>query len=246
MDGGLASRLRPSLQESVLIDSRRQQRADTPESVRIAPVDDALSGDGFHKAKTTYQHLKTVTPRFTPFLALQIQLAILRYEQAVPAGIPPALRWSVPVSGYGNSTVPVLAADSLWKTNKRDRLDAALAVLAGIPPVDSPEVAINQLACVLDRVEAIALERARKNGGEPTLIDPKPLRLTEPVLETVNGQSVWVSYGIRHVTLFNQVGAVQVQCLPNQPDTRDYQKRAARAGFVLWEKSGANAKAFWG
>lgn len=224
----------------MLIASQRGWKLPKKGLKRITPVEDALAGDEFAKAKTTYEHLKTVTPVFTPQLTAQIQMAIQPYESNIPA----AERW-LPNSSSAYSSFTHNRSTSDWKTNKEARLKIALQFMHQLPPADTQQEAINQLACVLHTVENLALERARSASAGSLYLDPKPLRLTEPVQEMVQGQPIQVSYGIRHVTLFHPHGGIQVQCLPEHLQGVDYRKRAATGQVVIFDKPGLRGEPFW-
>lgn len=223
----------------LLITTRRNQKQSRPGMFQVCPVDDALSGDGFHKGKTTYEHLKTVTPVLNPELKQAIQQYLADYERETGMRIPPACRKRVMPPNNSASTIP-----PCWETNKQTRLKAGLCVFNRLHPASQAKEAINQLACVLAllETETASLLHLIPEGFS---LAPTPLRLTEPVQETVNGKSILVSYGIRHVSLFNQHGAVQIQCLPEHLRGADYQQRAALPGVIILNKAGADRQAFW-
>jgi|GEM_PF-3163813 len=236
-------------QDTVFIEQRRGKKISSQQAMQVAPVEDALAEDEFQKGKTSYQHLKTVTPSFTPLLREQIHTAIQRYKDLTGQPIPAPTRWLTREPAE-NRTILGKALPPEWKSNKVERLKAALWVMAQLPPAASDTEAINQLACVLQSVESTALEQALETQVElspPILsIDPKALKLTEPVLETVQGQPLKVSYGIQHVTLFSRNGAIQVQCLPAHLRGVDYRTRASvQPDAVLFDKVGADSQPIW-
>lgn len=199
----------------------------------LAAVQDALQGDEFRRNRNPYQVLKTVTPVFTEELTQWIEAAILRYEaQANAPRIPPAYR-------YSKAGLP-----EPWHTNKHERLAAILWIFSQLPPVQSQTEAINQMACVIHQVELLAQKRYQ---ASPRLYlpDPRPMRLPEPLPETVEQQRILVSYGTRHVTLFKADGAVQIQGLPERPEKVDYLTRAKIPGLVLLTKPGILNSVFW-
>lgn len=239
-------------QDTVLIEQQRSRKSSKSHTTRVLPVDDALAGDEFRKGKTQYQHLKTITPVFTGALKRQIQAELLRYTHTTGRSIPPAIRWLVHPTQTCLTPITLTTSNTLshWKTNKPARLEVALWIMAHLPPATSGTEAMNQLACVLQCVESVALDnaQARIHSGNPNPIhiDPKPLKLTETVAETIQGQPLQVSYGIQHVTLFSQNGAVQVQCLPEHLRGVDYQKRATTSPhIVLLNKPGARGLTLW-
>lgn len=222
----------------LMITTRRNRRGARPMDGKVSPIKDALSGDGFHKAKTAYEHLKTVTPVFTPSLKEAIAQCILAYERETGHLIPPAYRKRIVRDLAGQTAQPQ------WQTNKQERLKAALWIFDRLAAASSAPEAVNQMACVLAMLETYAANRLQLIP-EGFSLDPTPLRLTEPVQETVKGIPILVSYGIRHVSLFNRQGAVQIQCLPEHLRGADYQQRSQIPGVVILHKADAAGQSFW-
>jgi hypothetical protein len=139
----------------------------------------------------------------------------------------------------------------LWRTRKpsstkRERLQAVLWILARLPAAANDRDAINQVACVLDRVDALAWQRTSGSGAvRENDISIHGLRLPEPQPEAVDGRPLRVSYGIRHVTLFNPTGALQVHCLSNASGAVNYACRAQVPGVVLLDKPDALGRTLW-
>lgn len=203
-----------------------------PKSPALTPTGDALQGDEFRRTRQPYESIKTVTPVFTEALTRRIEAEILRYEAETGRLIPPAYRFPKPEQ------------PETWMTNKPDRLAPILWVFSQMPPVGTSGEAINQMACVIHKVEAIA-QRRYKRIAHLYLPDPRAMRLTEALPETVQHQRILVSLGTRHVTLFKDNGAVQVQCLPERPEKIAYHTRAKCPGIVILTKPGHSDSAFW-
>ena len=222
----------------LMVTTRRNRGFARPVDAKISPIEDALSGDGFQKSKTSYEHLKTVVPVFTPSLKESIEQCLLAYERETGHLIPPAYRKRSINAQASQTTQP------RWQTNKQERLRAALWIFDRLPAASSATEAVNQMACVLAMLETYAANRLYMIPYGFSL-DPTPLRLTEPVQETVKGIPVLVSYGIRHVSLFSRQGAVQIQCLPEHMRGADYQQRSQIPGVVILHKTDAAGQSFW-
>jgi hypothetical protein len=201
-------------------------------SPALAPTGDALQGDEFRRTRQPYESIKTVTPVFCDGLTQSIAAEILRYEAETGRFIAPAYRFPNP------------DAPEAWVTNKPERLAPTLWIFAQLPPAAHADEAINQLACVIHQVEALA-QRRYKRISHLYLPDPRAMRLTEALPETVQQQRFLVSLGTRHVTLFRADGAVQVQCLPERPEKLAYPHRAKIPGLVLLTKPGIVDSEFW-
>jgi hypothetical protein len=212
--------------------SLRHQR-----SKRLFPVEDALKGDDFRKSKGVYEWLQAVTPVFDPALDAQIQMFLNRYEFETGLTILPAVLQQARKFQWRARRQP---------STKRERLQAVLWIAERLPTANNDREAINQMACVLDRVDALAWHRVPDSRiVRESDISVHGLRLPEPQPETVYGQPIRVSYGIRHVTLFNRHGAIQVQCLPKTSGVVDYVQRAQTPGVVLLDKPGADGQRLW-
>jgi hypothetical protein len=198
---------------------------------KLTATDDALQGDEFRRTRRPYETIKIVEPIFTEELESAIQQLLVRYESGV-GWIPPAYRFTSPEN------------PKRWKTNKRARLKPILWVLGELPSADTQKEAINQVACVIQKVEEIAHQRFQ-DVAHLYLPDPLPMRLPEPLPETAGGQKLLVSYGTRHVTLFKTDGGIQVQCTPREAQKLDYVRRANTPGIELLTKLGDSSSAFW-
>lgn len=199
---------------------------------RLEEVQDALQGDEFRRTRHPYEAIKLVTPLFNATLSDQIEAGILAYESRSGIRIPPAYRF------------PKIDAPETWGTNKAVRLEPILWIMERLPSSQSQEETINQLACVIQQVESIAQKRYHE-VSHLYLPDPLPMRLPEPLGETIGKHRVRVSYGTRHVTIFKEDGAIQVQCTPEQLEKLDYAKRAKNPGVVLLTKPGFFPTDFW-
>jgi hypothetical protein len=211
------------------------------QAIRLSPVEDALDGDGFRKSKGAYEWLCSVTPRFDPALDADIQWLLHRYELETGIAIPPAtyslgskqgwrLRWRMRKQG----------------STKRERLQAVLWIVERLPAAQSDHEAINQVACVLERVDALAWRRVPGLGSvRESDISIHGMRLPEPQPEAVLGHPIQASFGIRHVTLFSPTGAIQVQCLPENDGAVNYAQRARIPGIVLLDKPDAQGHTLW-
>jgi len=205
------------------------------EDMPLAETGDALQGDGFRRTRHPYESIKLVTPIFTEALQRQIDDEIVRYEAVSGHRIPPAYRF------------PKVDAPETWGTNKTARLEPILWVSRQLESPKSRQDSINQLACVIERVERIVRHRFQE-VSHLYLPDPLPIRLPEPLPETVRTpqgkRRVLVSYATRHVTIFREDGAVQVQATP-QLEKLNYLERAKNPDWVLLTKPGLSALAFW-
>ena len=199
---------------------------------RLEETQDALQGDEFRRTRNPYESIKLVTPVFNPTLSAQIKQEIIEYESQSITKIPPAYRF------------PKIDTPEAWGTNKALRLEPILWVMGRLPSSDSQKETINQLACVIQRVETIAQNRYHE-VSHLYLPDPLPMRLPEPLWETVGKPRVLVSYGTRHVTIFKEDGAIQVQCTPERLEKLNYAKRAKSPGVVLLTKPGLFPGDFW-
>ena len=203
----------------------------SPLTERVKP-EEALGEDEFQRAKQPYAAIETVTPIFSADLSRAIQAAIQLYECETGRLIPPAYRF------------PKQDFPGQWASNKPERLTPVVWVLAQLPPAESDKEAINQLAAVLDVVDGLA-QRRYAQVAHLYLPDPRPLRLTLPLPETVRQKRILVSLGIRHVTLFQPDGAIQIQHLPLQPEKLNYPQRAENPDSVFFTKPGESGKIFW-
>ena len=136
---------------------------------RLEEVQDALQGDEFRRTRNPYEAIKLVTPIFNPTLSEQIEQQILAYENQSGQRIPPAYRF------------PKIDAPETWGTNKAVRLEPILWIMERLPSPKSQEETINQLACVIQRVEAIAQKRYHE-VSHLYLPDPLPMRLPQKPL----------------------------------------------------------------
>ncbi len=190
------------------------------------------NADDFQRARPPYAAIETVTPVFSEALNRDIQAAMQRYEYETGRLIPPAYRF------------PRRDSPGQWASNKAERLTPVVWVLAQLPPAADDQEAINQVAAVLHVVDGLARSRYAQ-VAHLYLPDPRPLRLTVPLSETVQSQRLLVSLGIRHVTLFKPDGAIQIQTLPPQPEMLNYPQRAQNPDWVFFTKSGQSGRAFW-
>lgn len=196
-----------------------------------------LEDDNRRRGKNAYEALKTVKPVFNASLEADIQALIRHYRSGTGRCIPAAWRWA-----------NIEKQGLTWKTNKLTRLRAALWILERLPTVETSTEAINQVACVLERVESLAYQRAIEQGAvSEKFPDSKLMRLTHPLPEICDGFPLLVGYGIRHITLFNASGAIQVQCLPDGANEKavQYRSQAQCPERVLLNKPGLNGEVFW-
>lgn len=220
--------------------SKKAAAALRGEDHALEETQDALQGDEFRRTRHPYETIKLVTPVFSEELIRRIESEIWRYEGRYKTGngqrIPPAYRF------------PKIDNPESWGTNKAARLEVILAIFERLPALPEQSQTINQLACVIQHVETIA-QRRFQEVSHLYLPDPLPIRLPEPLPETVKlgavKQRILVSYATRHVTLFREDGAVQVQLTPERPEKLAYVERAKIPGLVILTKPGTSGWDFW-
>lgn len=201
--------------------------------VRVLPPQsaDSYEEDGFLRSRVRQANAETVTPVFNDTLDARIRWLLKTYEENI---------------------APVPAARFIWlpeserfTTSKAQRLEAVFWILKRLPAEDSWQGAANQLACVLDRVEKLAIARARQL---PTVIqrESRPMRLVVPQPENENGITLRVSHGIAHDILFSETGAIQIlQLPPTRLQGLRYRQRALMEGFLLLDKPDAKGSGLW-
>lgn len=194
-----------------------------------------LEEDEFRRSRTTYQKLETVKPHFTPELARQIDDAVACYARQTGKSLP--VLWHI-----GGSHRQALSTGGQRLFSKSERLEAALWVFSRLQPAGSATEAMNQLACVLDRVESIT-NRPIQHSGRLEETDARPMRLPKPLPETVAGKRMLISHALRHVILFAENGAIQVQQVEQPLKRIDYQAQAQDQRLIDLNKAGKDGQA---
>lgn len=193
-----------------------------------------LEDDEFRRSRHTYQALETVKPHFTPELIRQIDEALTCYERQTRK--PLLVLWHI-----GGSHRQVLFTKGQGFSTKNERLEAVLWVLARLEPAGKAAESMNQLACVLDRVETIA-NRSTQHSGRPDEAAPRPMRLPKPLPELVAGKRLLVSHALRHVILFGENGAIQIQHVKQPLQRIDYQAQAQDERLIAFTKIGTDGQ----
>jgi hypothetical protein len=189
----------------------------------LSPVwpDEAEEPESRRKSGTS---VPTVDPIWTEALHCQIETLIQQYARETGQAIPAARRKP--------------------RGNKPERLAVVCWILARMPQAGTMPEAVNQLACVMEAVEEQAFRRAGQLPAAQR--ECKPMRVIRPLVVHLPNRILWASYSIRHVTLFDDTGAMQMQRLPSGVlCLLDYHRRARIPGLVLLDRPGAGNRSLW-
>ena len=203
----------------------------------VRPIEDALPDDAFQRSRGEYLDVKTVSPFFSVELTQSLEGLLDDYRLVMGDRLPAA--WQAPRRGLSFGP----GQSVTFATNRAERLRLALWLFERLETVETDAQAINQLACALEFTERLARQN-RELIRLPYLPDARLMKLPLPLPERVGKQRVLVSYGVRHVILFQENGAVQIQKVLQPYQKLDYAARSENAELVVLSKAGANGLPF--
>jgi|GEM_PF-3378767 len=130
--------------------------------------------------------------------------------------------------------------------SKANKLSLALWLFEHLVSASQDLEALNQLACCLGFVEALARRQAQ-NKGWPLLPHHKTMRVIRPYTENCCGQSIQVSHAIAHIVIVKPCGSLQVQRALKLDEAVDYFENAQEPHGVVLTKMGRenNSADFW-
>ena len=130
--------------------------------------------------------------------------------------------------------------------SKAHKLSLALWLFERLKHATHDQEALNQLACSLGFVEALARRQAQNNGWA-VLPHHKTMRVIRPYTENCCGQSILVSHAIAHIVIMKECGSLQVQRALKLDEAVDYFENAQEPQGVVLTKMGKHSKAdnFW-
>jgi hypothetical protein len=130
--------------------------------------------------------------------------------------------------------------------SKAHKLSLAFWLFEHLGPASHDQEALNQLACCLSFVEALARRQAQNNGWALTP-HHKTMRVIRPYSENCCGQSILVSHAIAHIVIIKPCGSIQVQRALKLDEAVDYFENAQEPQGVVLTKMGKsnNLANFW-
>ncbi len=214
----------PPFSTSIFQQFAQQSGLDKRSASKTPETLEALENDEFERSRNQYQLLKTVVPHYTLELMNDILKLLQQYKK----------HHTLHLSAEWGQT-PQAQTET-----KAQRLQKALWIFSQLQAASSDIIAMNQLACALDQVE-----KSYDPQSYTLLSARKPLRLTFPVVEVIQGKPLQTCYGIAHIAFFRPDGAVQIQCLRDEFSRLSFPRRAHSSQAVVLTKSTQSDSLFW-
>ena len=127
--------------------------------------------------------------------------------------------------------------------SKAHKLSLALWLFEHLSPASQDHEALNQLACCLSFVEALARRQAQNQGWAITP-HHKTMRVIRPYSENCCGQTILVSHAIAHIVIIKPCGSMQVQRALKLDEAVDYFENAQEPHGVVLTKMGKDKTEF--